>query len=140
MDRPIAIRKGVRSCTQRPIQDHLSYTNLSLLFRAFVTSIDRVPPNTVQDGLQNPEWKVAASLLCRSYRPLRKMEHKYLQFFPEVNTQLNVNGSFQPNINQIAVQRDGLQPSILLFFSLCDICECLGQLPYTQNSLMGQPT
>lgn len=59
MDRPIAIRKGVRSCTQHPIQHHLSYTNLSLLFRAFVTSIDWVPPNTVQEGLQKPEWKAA---------------------------------------------------------------------------------
>lgn len=37
LDNPIAIRKGVCSCTQHPMQYHLSYTNFPPIFKAFVT-------------------------------------------------------------------------------------------------------
>ncbi|XP_074335810.1 retrovirus-related Pol polyprotein from transposon RE1 isoform X1 [Apium graveolens] len=60
MDLPIALRKGVRTCTHHPIQNHLSYAKLSPRFRAFVTKIDQVSiPNSVQEALQIPEWKTA---------------------------------------------------------------------------------
>ena len=33
LDRPIAKRKGVRSCTQHPLRNYLTYTSLSLHIR-----------------------------------------------------------------------------------------------------------
>ncbi|RVW21058.1 Retrovirus-related Pol polyprotein from transposon TNT 1-94 [Vitis vinifera] len=58
LDRPIALRKGVRSCTQHPISNHVSYGKLSQNFQAFITSLedDRIPSN-IQEALQQPEWK-----------------------------------------------------------------------------------
>ena len=38
LDLPIALRKGVRSCTQHPISHYVSYDCLSLVARAFVTN------------------------------------------------------------------------------------------------------
>ena len=60
LDLPIAIRKGVRSCTQHPLHNHLSYVQLSPSFRAFVTKLDQVQiPNSIHEALQIPELKVA---------------------------------------------------------------------------------
>ncbi|RVX10668.1 Retrovirus-related Pol polyprotein from transposon TNT 1-94 [Vitis vinifera] len=58
LDQPIALRKGVRSCTQHPINNHVSYGKLSQNFQAFITSLedDRIPSN-IQEALQQPEWK-----------------------------------------------------------------------------------
>ncbi|RVW35033.1 Retrovirus-related Pol polyprotein from transposon TNT 1-94 [Vitis vinifera] len=60
LDQPIALRKGVRSCTQHPISNHVSYGKLSQNFQAFITSLedDRIPSN-IQEALQQPEWKTA---------------------------------------------------------------------------------
>ncbi|RVW64351.1 Retrovirus-related Pol polyprotein from transposon TNT 1-94 [Vitis vinifera] len=58
LDQPIALRKGVRSCTQHPISNHVSYGKLLQNFQAFITSLedDRIPSN-IQEALQQPEWK-----------------------------------------------------------------------------------
>ncbi|RVW94063.1 Retrovirus-related Pol polyprotein from transposon TNT 1-94 [Vitis vinifera] len=60
LDQPIALRKGVRSYTQHPISNHVSYGKLSQNFQAFITSLedDRIPSN-IQEALQQPEWKTA---------------------------------------------------------------------------------
>ncbi|RVW71223.1 Retrovirus-related Pol polyprotein from transposon TNT 1-94 [Vitis vinifera] len=60
LDQPIALRKGVRSCTQHPISNHVYYGKLSQNFQAFITSLedDRIPSN-IQEALQQPEWKTA---------------------------------------------------------------------------------
>ncbi|RVW35272.1 Retrovirus-related Pol polyprotein from transposon TNT 1-94 [Vitis vinifera] len=60
LDQPIALRKGVRSCTQHPISNHVTYGKLSQNFQAFITSLedDRIPSN-IQEALQQPEWKTA---------------------------------------------------------------------------------
>ena len=39
---PIALRKGVRSCTMHPISHFVSYKGLSSPFRAFTTNISYV--------------------------------------------------------------------------------------------------
>ena len=45
---PISIRKGVRSCTQHPLSEYVSYKNLSLVFRAFTSQLSCMEiPNTV---------------------------------------------------------------------------------------------
>ena len=60
LDLLIAVRKGVRSCAQHPLHNHLSYVKLSLSFKAFVTKLDRVQiPNSIHEALQIPEWKAA---------------------------------------------------------------------------------
>lgn len=53
LDMPIALRKGVRSCTQHPIGTHISYNKLSQGYKAFVTSLDNIQiPNDIQEALQ----------------------------------------------------------------------------------------
>ena len=60
IDVPIAIRKGVRSCTQHPISNFVSYSHLSPSYRAFVSKISSIcVPNRVQDALVDPKWKHA---------------------------------------------------------------------------------
>jgi hypothetical protein len=59
-DRPIAIRKGVRSCTQHPISHYVSYNHLSPSYRAFVASISAITvPQNWREALMIPEWKGA---------------------------------------------------------------------------------
>ena len=53
LDLPIAQRKGVRSCTQHPLRNYISYSNLSPKFQAFVTSLDSINvPNYVYEALK----------------------------------------------------------------------------------------
>ena len=60
LDLPIAVRKGVRSCTNHPITNFISYEKLSPRYRAFVTSLTDIQiPSSVHEALQKPEWKKA---------------------------------------------------------------------------------
>ena len=60
LEQLIASRKGIRSCTQHPLWYHLSYSNLSPGYRAFVTSLDQIQiPNSVQEALKMSQWKAA---------------------------------------------------------------------------------
>ena len=60
LDVPIAVRKGVRSCTQHPISNFVSYSHLSPSYKAFLSKISSIPvPNHVQDALADPKWKPA---------------------------------------------------------------------------------
>ena len=62
LDVPIAIRKGVRSCTQHPISNFVSYSRLSASYKSFLSNISSVSiPNHVQDALADPKWKHAMS-------------------------------------------------------------------------------
>lgn len=59
LDQLIAIRKRVRSSTQHPISNHVSYEKLSQNFKVFITSLKDVRiPSNIQDALQQPEWKI----------------------------------------------------------------------------------
>lgn len=61
-DVPIAIRKGVRSCTQHPISRFVSYEKLSPSYHAFVTAIDSIEvPNSIQEALLHPGWRKAVN-------------------------------------------------------------------------------
>ncbi|RVW52205.1 Retrovirus-related Pol polyprotein from transposon TNT 1-94 [Vitis vinifera] len=57
---PIALRKGVRRCTDHPIGNYVTYEGLSPSYRAFATSLDDTQvPNTIQEALKISEWKKA---------------------------------------------------------------------------------
>ncbi|KAJ4703138.1 Retrovirus-related Pol polyprotein from transposon TNT 1-94 [Melia azedarach] len=57
---PIALRKGVRSCTSHPICNFVSYNGLSLGYHTFVSNLDKVQvPNSIHEALAIPEWKAA---------------------------------------------------------------------------------
>ena len=59
-DIPIAVRKGVRSCTKHPIYTFVSYEGLSPKFKSFVANLDNIQvPNNIQEALGSPEWKSA---------------------------------------------------------------------------------
>ena len=57
---PIAWRKGVRSCTQHPIGNFISYDKLSPTFRAFTSNITEIQvPRDIQEAFKYPKWKAA---------------------------------------------------------------------------------
>ncbi|RVX07414.1 Retrovirus-related Pol polyprotein from transposon RE1 [Vitis vinifera] len=57
---PIALRKGVRRCTDHPIGNYVMYEGLSPSYRAFATSLDDTQvPNTIQEAFKISEWKKA---------------------------------------------------------------------------------
>ena len=61
LDLPIALRKGTRECTRRPLyplSNFVSYKNLSPCLHAFVTQLSHVEiPKSIKDAMQVPEWK-----------------------------------------------------------------------------------
>ncbi|RVW61484.1 Retrovirus-related Pol polyprotein from transposon RE2 [Vitis vinifera] len=60
LNMPIAWRKGVRSCTQHPIGNFISYDKLSPTFRAFTSSITEIQvPQNIQEAFKFPKWKAA---------------------------------------------------------------------------------
>ncbi|XP_028086199.1 uncharacterized protein LOC114287116 [Camellia sinensis] len=62
LNMPIAWRKGVRSCTQHPIGNFISYDKLSPSFRAFTSSITEIPiPQNIQEAFKSPQWKAAVN-------------------------------------------------------------------------------
>jgi hypothetical protein len=55
---PIALRKGVRSCTQHPISQFVSYDRLSFSYHAFVSSLSSISiPQKWHDSVMIPKWK-----------------------------------------------------------------------------------
>lgn len=57
---PIALRKGVRSCTSHPISRFVSYEGLSPSYHAFVSALDNVQvPYSIQEALKDSEWRKA---------------------------------------------------------------------------------
>ena len=60
LNMPIAWRKGVRSCTQHPIGNFISYDKLSPTFRAFTSKITEIQvPRDIQEAFKYPKWKAA---------------------------------------------------------------------------------
>jgi len=58
LDLPIAIRKGVRTCTKHPISIYLTYSKLSSDFRVFITKVDEIQvPKDIHEAVQDPKWK-----------------------------------------------------------------------------------
>ena len=56
LDLPIAFRKGMRSCTQHPIVNHVSFDHLSPYFRTFTMSITPISmPKNYQEALLHPD-------------------------------------------------------------------------------------
>jgi hypothetical protein len=59
-DIPIAIRKGVKSCTNHPINRFVSYEGLSLSYHAFVSALDNVQvPKSTEEALKDLGWRRA---------------------------------------------------------------------------------
>jgi len=55
---PIALRKGVRSCTSHPISRFVSYRGLSSSYHALVPAINSVQvPNSIEEALKDSGWR-----------------------------------------------------------------------------------
>ena len=60
LDVPIALRKGVRTCTQHPMSNFVSYDHLSPSLQALATNLAGVDiQRTIQEALKEPKWKKA---------------------------------------------------------------------------------
>jgi len=54
LDIPIAIRKGVRRCTQHPLANYHSYHRLSSRHISFLTTLDTIViPNSMEEALKD---------------------------------------------------------------------------------------
>ena len=54
---PIALRKGVRSCTQHPISKYVSYKKLSPKYAAFTANISAIEiPSNIQEAMKDKRW------------------------------------------------------------------------------------
>ena len=52
-DQPIARRKGIRGCTDHPIERYVAYGKLLPSYKAFVSNLDSVQvPNSIQEALK----------------------------------------------------------------------------------------
>lgn len=55
-NRLIALRKGVRECTKRPLYNFLAYEKLSSQFKAFISAIDnQIMNKDIQETLSIPQ-------------------------------------------------------------------------------------
>ena len=70
LDLPIALWKGVRSCTQHPMSKFVCYKNLSPPFLAFTTHLS----SDVQQDLMIPTWKAAISKEMKALEKNRMWE------------------------------------------------------------------
>lgn len=62
VDIPIALWKGVRSCTFHPIGNFVNYDRLSSSYRAFVTTLGSVQVHkSIYEALKHPGWKKATN-------------------------------------------------------------------------------
>ena len=60
LDLSIAVRKGVRSCTQYPISNFVSYDSLSPSYRTFLSSLNSISiPHGLKKAIYDPKWKNA---------------------------------------------------------------------------------
>ena len=63
---PIAIRKGTRECTKRPLYplaNFISFKKFSPSHRAFLVSLNTITiPNTLSEALSNEKWKQAMNV------------------------------------------------------------------------------
>ncbi|XP_022139695.1 uncharacterized protein LOC111010542 [Momordica charantia] len=58
LDLPIALRKGVKSCTQHPIARCVGYSHLSLAVQTLAPSLEaNEVPKSIQEAVSNPQWK-----------------------------------------------------------------------------------
>lgn len=66
---PITLQKGVRSCTQHPISNFVSYHALSSSFRNYVVSLSSVIIiRRVSKALAQPQWRTAMEEEMKLYK------------------------------------------------------------------------
>ena len=60
LDILITIRKGVRTYTQHPLANFISFYQLKSTYKAFTTNLSLEPiPNIIKEALLDPRWKEA---------------------------------------------------------------------------------
>ena len=90
LDAPIAHRKGVRTCTQHPISQFVSYSRLSSSYRAFVSSLSSISiPQDWKEAIIIPEWKEA---MVKEMTALKNNGTWELVTLPNEKKQWDVNG------------------------------------------------
>ena len=57
---PINLRKGIRSCTQHPISNIVSYEKLNPQYNAFISNVFCLTaPKNIQEAMGDPKWREA---------------------------------------------------------------------------------
>ena len=98
---PIAVRKGIRSCTKHMISNYLSYSNLSSPYWAVSVKItDAEAPTSIHEALKIPEWKAT---VMEEMQALKRMIHGILWSYQKGNKQWAANGFSTSSINQMAI-------------------------------------
>ena len=62
LDVPIALKKGIRNCTQHPLSHFVSLDKLSPQYKSFFTQVDPIQiPQTHHEALMDKNWKNATN-------------------------------------------------------------------------------
>ena len=62
---PIAIRKGIRKCTEYPISHYISFNKCSTTHRSSLTTLNNIfIPHTLSEALSNENGKQNRKLRC----------------------------------------------------------------------------
>ncbi|KAG6495140.1 hypothetical protein ZIOFF_042931 [Zingiber officinale] len=68
LDLPVAVRKCVRSCTQHPISNHVSYSRLSPSYHAFVSQLsNHAIPSSYYEAVRHSRWKKDSTTILLVY-------------------------------------------------------------------------
>ena len=71
---PIAIRKGIRKCTEYPISHYISFNKCSTAHRSFLTTLNHISiPHTLSEALSNENWKQAMNVEMQALE--RRIRH-----------------------------------------------------------------
>ena len=98
-DLPIALRKGVRSCSKRPLyplSSFLSYDKLSSNHKAFLTNLQSIPiPKTLNEALADDNWVKAMKVEMEALENNKTWD--LVQLPKGKKLVLDANGSSHPN-------------------------------------------
>lgn len=94
----IAMRKDIRFCTKHPIQDYVSFGNLSSKYYAFVSKLDNslIEPKNVHEALTLLKWRDA---IQEEIRALEKNEIWELTDLPPAKCKVECKWIFTTKYN-----------------------------------------
>lgn len=92
LDYPIALRKGVRSCTQHPISNYVFYNHFSPSLKAFISNMSEEKiPRDIQEAMRIPKWRQAVT---EEIQALEKNQTWHLVKKPEGKTSVGCKWVF----------------------------------------------